>query len=119
MNRLSAQPNSPWIERWGVTGDSGKEYVVSRKNDGTFACDCPAWKFCKAPKRDCKHITRLRYDLAVVAACFKSRRISEPQPGAITQPAVRSTPAPAQPKPKPAPLPASLAGLSVRKFYDD
>jgi hypothetical protein len=27
--RLS--PNGQYVERWGVTGDSGKEYVVAKK----------------------------------------------------------------------------------------
>jgi hypothetical protein len=46
-----------WLDQWDVTGSIGDEYVVSLKADGTYACSCPRWKFHKAPKVDCKHIS--------------------------------------------------------------
>lgn len=45
-----------WVKKWNVEGSNGDVYVVSQKDDGTFGCSCPAWKFAKAPKPDCKHI---------------------------------------------------------------
>ncbi len=29
---------------------------MSLKQDGSYGCSCPAWKFAKAPKPDCRHI---------------------------------------------------------------
>ena len=46
-----------WLDQWDVTGSNGDPYVVSLKGDGTYACSCPRWKFHKAPKVDCKHIS--------------------------------------------------------------
>jgi hypothetical protein len=50
-----------WIERWAVDSDGlSDEYTVARDREGLFGCTCPAWKFSKAPKKDCKHIDSLR-----------------------------------------------------------
>lgn len=51
-----------WIYRWTAQSrtTAGKQYVVALKRDGTFGCDCPAWKFHKAPKPDCKHILAIK-----------------------------------------------------------
>jgi len=38
---------------------SDRKYILGQKADGTLACDCPAWKFAKAPKPPCKHILKL------------------------------------------------------------
>src|ERR1700721_1993910 len=58
-----------WKERWTVqsTTDASKEYTLARKQDGTFGCSCPAWKFHKAPKPHCKHLIALLETLASVA----------------------------------------------------
>jgi hypothetical protein len=46
-----------WITRWLVRSrTTNKIYTVAMKEDGSWGCDCPAWKFAKAPKPDCKHI---------------------------------------------------------------
>jgi len=63
------RPQGEWQDRWGVTGDSGTEYVVARKADGSFGCSCPGWKFKRpqypgGPRTDCKHILRVRQELA-------------------------------------------------------
>lgn len=53
--------STQWTKQWTVASHtSDREYIVSMREDGTFACACPAWKFCKAPKVDCKHIRALR-----------------------------------------------------------
>lgn len=47
-----------WQERWTVESmtDASKSYTVARKIDSSMGCSCPAWKFHKAPKVNCKHI---------------------------------------------------------------
>lgn len=61
IRQLSSTSSATWVTQWIVTSpDSGKEYKVSQKADGSFACDCPAWKFKKAPRPDCKHILRVK-----------------------------------------------------------
>lgn len=54
--------NNPYVKRWTATGSSGAEYIVSMRQDGTYACSCPAWKFAKArpTKEPCKHIRDVR-----------------------------------------------------------
>lgn len=44
-----------WIQKWEVQSESNpqKYYTVSRGDDGTFGCSCPAWIF---HKKTCKHI---------------------------------------------------------------
>lgn len=54
-----------WIERWTMQSHSNpaKTYTVARHRDGHYGCTCPRWKFAKAPKPDCKHITALKDEL--------------------------------------------------------
>ena len=56
-------PNDVWIKRWSVVGTSGKNYTVALKNDGTYGCDCPSWKFQKknlsGQRNPCQHILRI------------------------------------------------------------
>lgn len=64
-----------WVERYQVdslTGDAS--YTVSQKFDGTWACSCPAWKFHKAPKPDCKHI-----ESVIMAGLFGDRKPPVPK----------------------------------------
>ncbi len=52
-----------WLHRWDVTSftrPNKPPYVVALKSDGTWGCSCPAWKFAKAPKGDCKHIQKIK-----------------------------------------------------------
>lgn len=50
-----------WVNRWIVESEtSDRQYTVGQKEDGSFGCDCPAWKFKKAPRPDCKHIIGLK-----------------------------------------------------------
>jgi len=44
-----------WVQKWDVQSESNpqKFYTVSRGDDGTFGCSCPAWTF---HRRTCKHI---------------------------------------------------------------
>lgn len=46
---------SKWVQKWDVQSESNpqKFYTVSRSEDGSFGCSCPAWIF---HKRTCKHI---------------------------------------------------------------
>jgi hypothetical protein len=108
-----------WVERYGVTGDSGTEYVVSKKADGTWGCSCPAWKFHPAPKADCKHIQRVQYDLnfaRVIDGAF-ARQAAPPattraDPRTAEFEKQRAIPR----QERPAPLPPQLASLRVRQF---
>lgn len=55
----NANPN-PWVNFTIVTGTSGKSYKVSQRADGSYGCECPAWKFQKGNRRDCQHILQVR-----------------------------------------------------------
>jgi hypothetical protein len=35
--------------------DPNKKYAIKKKQDGTFTCGCPAWRFSGNP-RGCKHL---------------------------------------------------------------
>lgn len=62
---------NPYVDSWEVTGSKGDVYKVSQRKDGTFACNCPAWKFKPAPKPDCKHIK------AITEAARTSQRVMQ------------------------------------------
>lgn len=50
-----------WMFRWEVESTtSGKVYTVAMTAQGHWACSCPAWKFKKQPRADCKHILRVK-----------------------------------------------------------
>jgi uncharacterized Zn finger protein len=50
-----------WVQRITIssTSDPDKQYIVARKSDGTMGCSCPAWKFQRTTRGDCKHIKAL------------------------------------------------------------
>jgi hypothetical protein len=50
-----------WVQRITVSSasDPDKTYVVARKSDGAMGCSCPAWKFQRGTRGDCKHILAL------------------------------------------------------------
>ena len=52
-----------WTESWQVTGSTGNVYTVSRAADGNWGCSCPYWVNARAPKPECKHITRKQEEL--------------------------------------------------------
>lgn len=52
-----------YLRRWNVTGSTGTPYVVSLTRDKLYACSCPAWKFHRAPRPECKHIAAIRATL--------------------------------------------------------
>jgi len=56
---------NPWVERWDVIGSRGDTYVVSKRQDGSYGCSCPAWRFARAPKPDCRHIIATIADTAL------------------------------------------------------
>jgi hypothetical protein len=72
-----------WVQYWdiGSHSDPSKTYKVSLKRDGTYACDCGAWKFHPKPKVDCKHIDEV-----------KSSQLD------VAQPALAVPPGPAKPR---------------------
>jgi len=51
-----------------------KVYTVSVAKTGRWACDCPAHRFCKAPKKPCKHILRVQG-----VEEFKGLTVNEPK----------------------------------------
>lgn len=73
MARLAAQigseldaDNAQWTNRFMVpsTSKPGEYYrVAQRKDDGTWGCDCWAWR----RKRQCKHLVDILGRLAAVA----------------------------------------------------
>ena len=38
---------------------SSRVYVVSKYDDGSWACSCPSWIFKKGHKENCKHILEI------------------------------------------------------------
>lgn len=47
-----------WVGTWDIDSDkSSKTYRVSIAKDGTFGCNCQAWKF---KRLECKHIVKLK-----------------------------------------------------------
>lgn len=54
---------SPVINRWQVTGTSGRTYTVSQHQDGHFGCDCAAWRFQRNGRKDCQHILAKKMEL--------------------------------------------------------
>lgn len=44
-----------WVEKWTVpsSSDPSKTYTVSRSEEGSFGCSCPAWT---RARRECRHI---------------------------------------------------------------
>ena len=53
-------PKGKWIYRWQHVSKSGKVYTVAITKHGEMGCSCPAWRFAKAPKPDCKHIAYIK-----------------------------------------------------------
>jgi hypothetical protein len=54
-----------WVKRMKVEGSHGDEYTVALNDSDAWGCSCPAWKFKRAPKADCKHIQAVKAGLAV------------------------------------------------------
>lgn len=119
MKPLSSTPQ--WQNRWGVTGDSGTEYIVAQKADGSFGCSCPGWKF-HTPQHDCKHILRVRAEAMgkvrpgksdLVIRCLHLARVTTAQ---ITGGSIYAPPAPSPAVVSPAPCPrmrGPFASLTV------
>lgn len=42
-----------------TTTDKG--YVITKYSDGSWACSCPAWKFHRGERVNCKHINEIIY----------------------------------------------------------
>ena len=67
---MTATPIGPgtnqWIKRWRIqserTDKNGQPvtYIVAKNASGEFACSCPAWKFQRGSRDDCKHIASIR-----------------------------------------------------------
>jgi hypothetical protein len=50
----TAPATKQWVERHEVhSSDLERCYIVARKQDGTWGCSCPQWKF---RRQQCKHI---------------------------------------------------------------
>jgi hypothetical protein len=62
-----------WIRKWNVDASNGGTWTVGVKADGSYGCSCPAWKFAKAPKPDCRHIEFVKTNPSCSEA--KPRRI--------------------------------------------
>jgi hypothetical protein len=62
-----------WLKQWDVPASSGGTWKVSLKRDGTYACSCPAWKFAKGPKPDCRHIQLVKESPSGTEVSYKER----------------------------------------------
>jgi predicted nucleic acid-binding Zn finger protein len=38
---------------------SSRIYIVSKYDDGSYACSCPSWIFKKGERKNCKHIQEI------------------------------------------------------------
>ena len=48
------------IQKYNIQSEtSSRRYVVSKYDDGSWACSCPSWIFKKGQRVDCKHIKEL------------------------------------------------------------
>lgn len=55
--------SQPWtlLAEFRSNSNPHKFYRVALKDDGvTLGCDCPAWKFQKGAKGDCKHLQQFK-----------------------------------------------------------
>ena len=59
-----------------------KPYKVSERQDGGWECSCPAWTR-HMPRRDCKHILRVKDAMRVAPASpvFQAKPAAKPQQG--------------------------------------
>jgi hypothetical protein len=76
---------NPYVRSWWVPSSEGGQWKVSERQDGTFACACPKWKFHPAPKPDCHHIELVKnssnpsldFRAAVARACGTAADLAE------------------------------------------
>ena len=52
--------SNSWVKRWKVNGSNSSIHTVAQRQDGSWGCSCPAWKFAHAPKPDCHHILTVK-----------------------------------------------------------
>lgn len=64
--------STTWPQRWEVDSHSSDSvYIVARRWDGdewVWGCSCPSWRFKRAPKSDCGHITEVKSQQAANVA---------------------------------------------------
>jgi hypothetical protein len=54
LKYVISPPVDHWIERYTVPSESSdRKYTVGKKDDGTWGCTCPRYKF---HHEECKHI---------------------------------------------------------------
>ena len=66
---------SPWVKKYKVLSDKDDKYVVSQKEDGTWGCSCPKWKFQRGRREDCHHISYVTQVLSLLES-FRSAVLS-------------------------------------------
>jgi len=61
--------NNPYVKFWYVRShsDPNKNYKVSQRQDGTYACSCPHWLYRRSqiPDGECKHIKEVKLGGAI------------------------------------------------------
>ena len=57
---MPSNKRNPYVRSWDVPGTNGDNWKVSERQDGTFACNCPKWKFHRGEKIDCHHIDAIK-----------------------------------------------------------
>lgn len=62
---------NPIVQQWEVssTTEDNKTYTVSQRQDGSYSCGCPRWKF-HTPREDCKHIRSVRAGMVLAMDSF-------------------------------------------------
>ena len=67
-----------WLKRWVVPSDSGPgNHIVGQDAEGNYGCDCVGWTR-HMPRRDCKHIQKVKDGDALTEAEF-TLRLMRPQ----------------------------------------
>jgi hypothetical protein len=62
-----------------------KGYVITEYSDGSWACSCPAWKFHRGERVNCKHINEVleqrkswrKPEVTAVVQCLNSQDSNE------------------------------------------
>lgn len=81
-------------QQWQVQGSAKKPYVVSLTDNGEWQCSCPAWTR-TSPRKDCKHIKRIKGDRSVKEVMDIATRIfSKPPATPYVPPPAPTTPQP-------------------------
>ena len=89
ITKIKVAPHSGWVEFFEVQSQSDptKAYIVARRENGAYGCDCPRWKFNrkKLNVAECKHIVEVKEFYASFPVSQNKVEIPVQEPKIITQ----------------------------------